>query len=82
MPVVNCLVLSAAVFHRFNAWCNADAEAHYRRFVETAFQHDDGTFAVPLSRDVAHALERIRSPGQSDDELVLQLLDAPSTKVQ
>lgn len=41
---------------------------------QTAERQLDGSYNVPLAEDVAQGFEARRSPGQSDDELLREIL--------
>lgn len=44
------------------------------QFVETGERQPDGTWVVPLSKDVIDALNAHRFPGESDSDVILRTI--------
>jgi hypothetical protein len=77
MVTVCCLILSPNTFQRFQEFAQADSEALGHTYHNTAqYLPATGQWAIPLSDDVAARLEERRAPGQSDDDLLNEVLTA------
>lgn len=80
MARVRFLMLSPQTYRRFEEFARADCEALGRTFHSTAlYQPTTDQWAIPLSEDVASRLEGRRAPGQSDDELLDEVLTVQYT---
>lgn len=75
MANIRFLIVSPRTYRRFEDFARADCEALGRGFHNTAeYQPTTDQWAIPLSEEVSARLERRRSPGQSDDELLNEVL--------
>jgi hypothetical protein len=80
MANVRFLIVSPRTYRRFEDFARTDCEARGRGFQNTAqYQPTTDQWVIPLSDEVSARLEGRRSPGQSDDELLNEVMTALAT---